>query len=772
VKKLRQQINQLTSSGAKPTLQEAIAFEEQKEQKKLMDQKIAELSTHIEYLEDKLDEVVSGSGAVVAGQPPVVRRRASKVQDEPDSGTPPEQMPSDSVSNNNNSNTSVTNNDNPAESTQGKRRKSKVEEEIKKKREKNRRLDELFIADKVQELLADHPTLQKFGQTISNTHDLFAGLQGEVNTLAAQVATLAARPKTPAKEEPIQDTDELRTANQFVDNLQVFKDDENRSSAYTWKRGEMDDLRESLKQITTALESKANKKAVIQQERRLTQIEDNVEAILTNKVDKKDAQAAAPVNMDEILDSLMNDPRFNRFVNGATTPKSKPATPKESSSAPSASGPAGHQDDDLRGEVDRISRRLYATREELANLAKELADDKKSRQAISLGMKRGQSFVAIEDNKVEAPSSDASRALTAASKKEKDDGGVGVYKDSQVALLKKGQEYLGEVSDSHSKDIRTLFGAIKELSDLLEEKADAKKLHDLEDSRELIKEDILKLKADLEQKADKLDNQQLSLALKKVTVDFQDLKDESVLRGVIEQLSSNINLLFETKADAQLVQRALQEKGDAKVLATKANRSYCEALVERVTKSLNQLSTKVDNLASNSTFHSEIQQQIAALKKALQNKADREELLQHLTSVIESTSTAVAPVEAGLEATVSRSKLPVMYCLSCDRPLTRFNPTPSQPAVPLLPSAPPSAHNRGSYEVEYYRKERKKRRYLLNHSTNKPSQILILVFLVQAQLVEQGSQMHSNRSCRKKENQTKVLQRMLKIWRTKSKLKS
>lgn len=128
----------------------------------------------------------------------------------------------------------------------------------------------------------------------------------------------------------------------------------------------------------------------------------------------------------------------------------------------------------------------------------------------------------------------------------------------------------------------------------------------------------------------------------------------------------------------------------------------------------------MDNILLNNT--NDLSGKISQLKKMLANKVDRSELTSlQQAPVIQGSDLApltnVDGVGLGLEASVSRKPL-MGFCLSCNRPVQRS--TDKVPPVPLLPSAPQSNNTRGGYEVEFYRKMRKRRfgmmRYNLTHN--------------------------------------------------------
>ncbi len=52
----------------------------------------------------------------------------------------------------------------------------------------------------------------------------------------------------------------------------------------------------------------------------------------------------------------------------------------------------------------------------------------------------------------------------------------------------------------------------------------------------------------------------LSQALKQITVEFKDLRDDQVLRAILEDIKTNIHQLHETKADADTTRRVLADK--------------------------------------------------------------------------------------------------------------------------------------------------------------------------------------------------------------------
>lgn len=90
------------------------------------------------------------------------------------------------------------------------------------------------------------------------------------------------------------------------------------------------------------------------------------------------------------------------------------------------------------------------------------------------------------------------------------------------------------------------------------------------------------------------------------------------------------------------------------------------------------------------------------MKKALQTKVEKAEF-EKLKAAVESGEV--------LEGEARLAKKQMFFCLSCDRPVKVTTSLAKATAVPTLPPALPSTNTRGAYDVEHYRKERK-RRYL------------------------------------------------------------
>jgi hypothetical protein len=57
-----------------------------------------------------------------------------------------------------------------------------------------------------------------------------------------------------------------------------------------------------------------------------------------------------------------------------------------------------------------------------------------------------------------------------------------------------------------------------------------------------------------------MENLHLSQALKQINMDVKDIRDDKVLRSILEDLKNNIDQLFETKADAESTRKAVSEK--------------------------------------------------------------------------------------------------------------------------------------------------------------------------------------------------------------------
>ncbi|PRP75888.1 glutamine-rich protein 2-like [Planoprotostelium fungivorum] len=197
-----------------------------------------------------------------------------------------------------------------------------------------------------------------------------------------------------------------------------------------------------------------------------------------------------------------------------------------------------------------------------------------------------------------------------------------------------------------------------------------------------------------------------------VTMDV--LTDNGHLKKIIEDMTFNVQTLFQTKADSLAVQRALSEKGDLKILTSKANRSYCEALVERVSKALTILTNRVDDHLLNVVPDTLQKIQLHQLKKSLAHKLDKSEYggpspVRGPEPTNELLSISQASNSDWGDGLASRTKPSQAFCLSCDRPIVRPGPGTRNPNIPLLPPSHPHSTTQRAMTSELQSRGGKKR---------------------------------------------------------------
>jgi chromosome segregation ATPase len=177
----------------------------------------------------------------------------------------------------------------------------------------------------------------------------------------------------------------------------------------------------------------------------------------------------------------------------------------------------------------------------------------------------------------------------------------------------------------------------------------------------------------------------------------------------LKALRNDIKTLFETKVDIGMMQRALAEKGDAKVLASKVSKAYVDQLFEELSKNVAVLRGRMDTLTGQTIV--EWETKILNVKKMVLGKADKADL-NNLVSRVDEIATMQQDIpirDESIEGTVSRKQLVPGVCLACDRPLPRLRTEASSPQIPYLPpvSGLNFATQRGGYEVEFHRNARK-----------------------------------------------------------------
>eukprot|EP01116_Phalansterium_solitarium_P000999 TRINITY_DN10811_c0_g1_i2.p1 TRINITY_DN10811_c0_g1~~TRINITY_DN10811_c0_g1_i2.p1 ORF type:complete len:931 (+),score=331.76 TRINITY_DN10811_c0_g1_i2:200-2992(+) len=280
---------------------------------------------------------------------------------------------------------------------------------------------------------------------------------------------------------------------------------------------------------------------------------------------------------------------------------------------------------------------------------------------------------------------------------------------------------------AHAADIDNLFKMVQELSADVSAKMDNRQADDLKNltvkltdelkrSNNKVFEQLDTLRAELEKKADKMDNLHKSTDIVDVQVK-QDLKNELVLREIFEDISRNLHILSDCKADAQAVSAALVEKADLKLLATKANKSYCESLVADLKKTLNEVAAKVDSFTN--SHRNDLSRIITGLKGRIKHKADRKEVHAIATQILAqinpqlmqsfnlpgqpdvefgSTTTGIGNLHASgtLHSSMARST----------GPPPSITATPAAVSAYIAPAHPPQK-SQPSYNVDYYRRARK-----------------------------------------------------------------
>lgn len=442
----------------------------------------------------------------------------------------------------------------------------------------------------------------------------------------------------------------------------------NSDRGFVWSKEDMELLQNNLKMMLGGLEAKATKKSLLLSDQRISKVEESIYE-LSEVIHKKP-------DLERIVDVIMEDPKFKSSLELACKNYPNP---------------------DLLIDIERLTRKISALKDETSSTHNTVIEMQKAAANANnnspRNVKKNNSRPSTADKNVEEPLASPKTPKTF-DKSDSENSTSGTHTLKAVR-----NRQITDDLDGQSKDIKTLYSAVRELSDLIEEKADLKILQELEDKREQMNEILLQIQADMQQKADKVEAQ-MGQELKKISVDFQDLRDDTVLKNVIEDITNNLNILFKTKADTIAVQKSLAEKGDQKVLAAKANRSYVEALVERLNKTTNNLVTKVDSLQMNSNS-ADIGLKIEKLKKVVAGKIDRNEMQQLMRNQYEQE---VATQSSNEEGRVTKKQ--ILYCLSCDRPVGKKGNGGNN--IPLMPSALPSTHNRGSYDADYYRKERKR----------------------------------------------------------------
>eukprot|EP01105_Mastigella_eilhardi_P017228 TRINITY_DN3960_c0_g1_i6.p1 TRINITY_DN3960_c0_g1~~TRINITY_DN3960_c0_g1_i6.p1 ORF type:complete len:950 (-),score=288.99 TRINITY_DN3960_c0_g1_i6:67-2577(-) len=160
-----------------------------------------------------------------------------------------------------------------------------------------------------------------------------------------------------------------------------------------------------------------------------------------------------------------------------------------------------------------------------------------------------------------------------------------------------------------------------------------------------------------------------------------DLKDIDSVAKAIETLSSDVHTMSLKKADRMAVKLALESKGDAKVVAEKANRSYVEALFERLSQNVAAVHSMTSESKARALREGGFNNgDLDELKATLRAKVSRDELQPLMAAALHNFTAAA------LEGPAAAAFRGPVHCLTCDRPVE-----PSS-LLPFFGPPPPGSH--------------------------------------------------------------------------------
>ncbi|XP_033741921.1 glutamine-rich protein 2-like isoform X5 [Pecten maximus] len=280
-------------------------------------------------------------------------------------------------------------------------------------------------------------------------------------------------------------------------------------------------------------------------------------------------------------------------------------------------------------------------------------------------------------------------------------------------------EHLGKLSDSHN----ALEKRVEVLEAEIKNKMDKTDLENLNLSSDLL-EQLAKLKEELDalQQAREKDSDALSraqAAILQLQADFeklhnttQDMIEENTSRNKqIQDLLAYCDRLNEVKADKEYVQMEVDVKADKRSLDNKVNHSLFDSTTNDINKMIKEILDKLSGYEDNfnTTCHK--------LNEDIDGKLDRLELdplKEWLESRLKALNDKLKRTQVSTEwgeddaAGIRKQLIQKFHCISCDRPVDLM-PTGPVPSLPthngLAPTRSPRPYT--TFELDQIRQHAK-----------------------------------------------------------------
>ena len=231
---------------------------------------------------------------------------------------------------------------------------------------------------------------------------------------------------------------------------------------------------------------------------------------------------------------------------------------------------------------------------------------------------------------------------------------------------------LGSDADALKVSIQSLEGRIRDTEEMLDRKGDRTLVEGMRRSIDDLLASVHNLKLKV--------NEELSKEGGTANIEANILgkMDQMLvpLRNKQDEHAATMSHLSEDKASWQAVESLLEEKADLSDLATKANRSYCEALFNRMNSLLSTELAKLGNMNQDQTQN--VEADIKRIQEYLATTASRDDVELLSTQMMEGQKR----VDEDTAALTTKPLLQNYRCLSCDT----FLPVLSQKNTPSIPN--------------------------------------------------------------------------------------
>ncbi|PRP75887.1 putative Nucleotide-binding head-stalk protein [Planoprotostelium fungivorum] len=367
----------------------------------------------------------------------------------------------------------------------------------------------------VNKILADHPVMSRIEYTISDTHTLFDAQQKEIRKLRDSINRVTKEDtSTLQKDKSAEAHQDTRKTQETLQQFKQYKETEGSTTdslPVSIQREQRDPIsaREALSKqaekarlaasdlyvredkgaMSTRLPRDESLHAILDaQQKEIKRLQENMISkyidspeITTESVDITIEMVQKMVEKS-VFDAMQNLPTDHDHivVHTAPTPISAvlvPTTSPRSDMTTTVVESARLQglNEDVRLEIDRLTRKVFS-------LAEEINEVKQATKGVTVPVATG--------------GSSSPRAKEFASQKS--------LKDLKVNLEKVRTEIQSMV-ETQGKELRAGLISMKEMNQFLEEKADEKRVNTLQDAWDVMKEDITAMKAQIIQKADKIE---------------------------------------------------------------------------------------------------------------------------------------------------------------------------------------------------------------------------------------------------------------------------